>query len=186
MLLFMTASDINERDKKIEELLSVLAKGDMSALGGLYELIRADIYAFALSKLRRGDEAEDITHDTFVKIWQYAPAYKPQGKPMAWILTIEHNLIRRSAKRSARTVLSEEIYENEESGDFSEDMALNEFLKELMNTLSAEEQQVITLHVLSGLKHKEIARLLDTPLSTVLSRYSRAIKKLQKLGKGEL
>ena len=53
-------------------------------------------------------------------------------------------------------------------------------LKECMTSLSEEERQIFVLHALSGLKHREIGKLLDLPLSTVLSKYNRAIKKIQK------
>ena len=52
---------------------------------------------------------------------------------------------------------------------------------EAMLKLSDDERQIITLHAVTGLKHREIARLLGMPLATVLSKYNRSIKKLQKI-----
>ena len=52
-------------------------------------------------------------------------------------------------------------------------------LAALLEDLSQEEQQIVTLHALTGLKHREIAALLELPLATVLSKYARALKKLQ-------
>ena len=49
-----------------------------------------------------------------------------------------------------------------------------------MKILSDEERQIVTLHAVSGFKHREIAGFLDIPLPTVLSRYNRALKKLRK------
>ena len=55
-----------------------------------------------------------------------------------------------------------------------------------LSTLSDEERQIIMLHVTAGLKHREIAQLLELPLSTVLSKYRRALAKLkQKLEGGD-
>ena len=55
-----------------------------------------------------------------------------------------------------------------------------------LSTLSDEERQIIMLHVTAGLKHREIAQLLELPLSTVLSKYRRALSKLkQKLEGGD-
>jgi RNA polymerase sigma-70 factor (ECF subfamily) len=54
----------------------------------------------------------------------------------------------------------------------------------MLKLLSDEERQIITLHAVSGLKHRQIAELLDIPLSTVLSKYNRAIKKLQNKTEG--
>ena len=52
-------------------------------------------------------------------------------------------------------------------------------LSGLLSALNDQERQIITLHALTGLKHREIAALLDLPLPTVLSKYSRALKKLK-------
>ncbi|MDR1538930.1 MAG: hypothetical protein LBU32_13220 [Clostridiales bacterium] len=49
-----------------------------------------------------------------------------------------------------------------------------------MNILSEQERQIIMLHCSGGLKHREIGRLLELPLSTTLSKYRRALSKLKK------
>ena len=53
-------------------------------------------------------------------------------------------------------------------------------LREAMRILSAEERQIVLLHAVSGLKHREIADDLGMPLATVLSKYRRALAKLRK------
>ena len=157
-----------------------MACGDRSAMGKLYELVGTDVYAYALSKTASKENAEDITHDTFVKVWKSAKRYSPLGKPLAWIFTIEVNLIRKLYNKSKMFVPLEEAIDVEPIGEnFAEKIITNDFLKQLLNVLSEEERVVITLHIVSGLKHREIAKLLDKPLSTVLSKYNRSIKKLQ-------
>ena len=52
-------------------------------------------------------------------------------------------------------------------------------LESLLSLLGEQERQIVTLHALTGLKHREIAQLLGLPLSTVLSKYHRGMKKLQ-------
>ena len=64
----------------------------------------------------------------------------------------------------------------------AEDRAL---LQQALSRLSGEERQIILLHAVSGLKHRETAALLELPLSTVLSKYHRGLKKLKALMKGE-
>ena len=56
-------------------------------------------------------------------------------------------------------------------------------VEQLLNTLDENERQIVVLHAVSGLKHREIASMLNMPLATVLSKYNRAIKKLQKIFK---
>lgn len=55
-----------------------------------------------------------------------------------------------------------------------------------MKQLTDQERQIVMLHAVAGFKHREIAELLELPLSTVLSKYRRALKKLRhSLEKGE-
>ena len=49
-----------------------------------------------------------------------------------------------------------------------------------MTVLSEEERQIVLLHAVSGMKHRELSELLELPLSTVLSKYARALAKLKK------
>lgn len=57
-------------------------------------------------------------------------------------------------------------------------------LEAALEILSDDERQIILLHAVSGLKHREIAKLLELALSTVLSKYRRALKKLRKYIEG--
>lgn len=176
----LTENEKHSKALQIESLLSQISEADTSALGQLYELIETDVFAYALSKTANKENAEDITQDTFIQIWKNATQYKPMGKPLAWIFTIELNLIRRQFNLNNRNVsLDEAVNVESEDGDFTQSVINNEFLRELLNVLNEEEREIISLHVVSGLKHREIAKLLDKSLSTVLSKYNRAIKKLQ-------
>ena len=187
-MIFMfaaTEAELQSRDTAVEGLILEISRGDMSALSSLYELIKTDIYAYALSKLANEPDAEDITHDTFVLIYKYAKQYKPMGKPLAWVFTIELNLIRKHCNASKANIpLDEAIGDKSTDDDFQSKITESQFLLELLRNLTEDEREIISLHVVSGLKHWEIARLLEKPLSTVLSKYNRAIKKLQNKVKG--
>lgn len=179
-LYLVTEGEAYSRDTMAEALIARMSNGETSAMGDLYELIKKDVYAYALSKTANRENAEDVVHDTFVQVWKNATQYRPMGKPLAWIFTIETNLIYRQYNKSQATVSLDDAIEVEaERDDFSDGVIDNEFLSEMMITLSEEEREIIVLHVVSGLKHREVAKLLGKPLSTVLSKYNRAIKKLQ-------
>ena len=49
-----------------------------------------------------------------------------------------------------------------------------------MKVLGDQERQILILHAVTGLKHREIAEMLGMPLATVLSKYARSLKKLKK------
>jgi RNA polymerase sigma-70 factor (ECF subfamily) len=182
VLILYTLSEKSQlsRAEQIEEQIAGIANGNMDALSRLYELIKTDIYAYAISKLANKHDAEDITHDTFVLIYKHAKQYRAEGKPLAWIFTIELNLIRKLCNANKPSAsLDEAIGEKSNESDFTNQVVNSQFLREVLSKLDKEEREIISLHVVSGLKHREIAKLLDKPLSTVLSKYNRAIKKLQ-------
>ncbi len=179
-LTSITKGEPRSRDATVESLIAQMSDGSLSAMGELYKLIEADVFAYALSKTANKEDAEDVSQDTFVQVWKNATQYKPMGKPLAWIFTIEINLIRRQqAKRKRFIPLDEEIEVANDEGAFADSLIDNEFLRQIMAALNEDEREVISLHIVSGLKHREIAKLLGKPLSTVLSKYNRAIKKLQ-------
>ena len=173
-----------DKSSLIELQIKELSQGNTQALSSLYELIKTDIYAYALSKLANKQDAEDITHDTFVQIYKNARLYTPQGKPLAWVFAIELNLIRRLCNLNKPSLsLNEAIEVKSSETDFSTNIVEGEFLNQMLKILCEEERSIITLHIVSGLKHREIADLLGKPLSTILSKYNRAIKKLQEHAK---
>ncbi len=171
---------------ELDRLLTAIAGGDKDALGQLYHLTRGAVYAMALSVLKNAHDAQDATQDTFVRVWQRAEVYRSQGSPMAWLLTVARNLARMRLRQSARQgELSEEEWNAIPASApavTAEDKAV---LQDALATLSDEERQIVLLHAASGLKHREIASMLKLPLSTVLSKYQRALGKLKSQLEGE-
>ncbi len=187
LYLTPTAEKPEENDVKLEFAIFQVAKGNSDALGDIYDMTNKAIYAYALSLLKNTHDAEDILQDCFISVWNGAKDYKSQSKPMAWIMTITRNLCYmklRSQKRSSYMSIDDIV----NSLDEAEDAALEDkvILKECLSSLTSEEREIVTLHAVAGFKHRETAQMLDMALPTVLSKYSRAIKKIKKfLSQGE-
>ena len=166
-----------KKDFLIEDLISKIAKDDKDALAELYELTKGSVYGFALSILKNNTDAEDVMQEVYIKIYENADKYNPQGKPLAWIITITKNLS--YMKLRNKNTAHEEIKESDivSNNDNIED---NMLLKLVFKCLTDEERNIVVLHANTGFKHREIAKLLELPLPTVLSKYNRAIKKLKK------
>ena len=167
----------------IDECIYAVAQGDDLALERLYNLTSSSVYAYALSVTKNAEDARDVLHDTFVKVYESAHNYESHNKPMAWLFTIAKNLCYSNFRRRSRFVdISDEDIERQFSADIqgSDDKLV---IEQLLSHLDDTERQIVVMHAMSALKHKDIARVLDMPLSTVLSKYNRAIKKLQKLFK---
>lgn len=157
-----------------------IANKDADALYKLYELINKNVYSFALSILRNHDDALEVMQDTFVSVYNNANRYENKDKPMAWILTITKNLSYMKLRKSKKTT---DIDDLEFSSIDNHDDKI--FIKHLLDKLTKEEREIVILHVVNGFKFHEIAKLLDLKLSTTLSKYHRAIKRIKEIVKEE-
>lgn len=166
-----------------EELLRRVGNGDEDAFRRLYQNTDRMVYSFILSILKNPQDAEEVMQETYLKVWTSAASYQAQGKPLAWMFTIARNLCYmkfRDQKRMADMGLDE--LPGEEPGEVCfplEHMTDAIVLRAALGILKEEERQIVLLHASAGLKHREIAAALQMPLATVLSKYNRAMKKLQ-------
>ncbi len=179
-------ADVRDR-KKLDRLLLSIADGNREALGELYGCARGAVYGLALSILKNSQDAQDITQDTFVKIWESAGYYRSMGSPMAWILTIARNLSRmRLRVYSHMAEFAQEQWDAIPAGSSAVTVEDRVVLQTVLAALEDQERQVVLLHAASGLKFREIAALMEQPVNTILSRYHRAIKKMSAQLKGDV
>ena len=190
MLSFVTvlSSEIIPDIPLDDGLILEIAEGNMDAFHSLYQQTAEGVYGFALSILKNKYDAEDVLQETFLLIHSSAARYNPQGKPMAWILTIARNLSLNKLKAHSKV---SELDDNvkHQAADFSEIANLEHklVLKTAFQVLSDEERQILMLHAVGGMKFREVAVVLVQGLNTVLSKYHRAIKKMkQQLEREEL
>lgn len=169
-------TDANKLDLYIERI----ANYDKDALAGLYHMTSASVYSFALSLLKNIQDAEDVLHDTYLQVYKTAASYKSMNKPLAWILTIARNLSLMKLRNRKKIVDSKPQDWNSAFEAIPSVTAEDRLvLVSCMDKLTDEERQIIMLHTVSGYKHREVAGFLKIPLSTALSKYHRAIKKLR-------
>lgn len=183
MLIFASTFAIKREaeDVQLDMLIQEISAGNQAALEQLYQYTHSSIYGFALSILKNSHDAEDALHDCYITVWHGAVNYRSQGKPLAWLMTITKNLCLQQLRKSQKTTdLSDENRERyfADRAELTADDRI--VLSTCMEYLSDQERQIVMLHAISGFKHREIADLLELPLSTVLSKYSRAIRRLKK------
>jgi RNA polymerase sigma-70 factor (ECF subfamily) len=176
----MSTEEQKTENHTLDLLLGELAAGSTAALEGLYCRTHVAIYGFALSILKNTHDAEDAVHDCYLTVAGAAAGYRSQGKPMGWLITITRNLcLQRLRERRKLSDLPQEDWEPYLTSRESLTPEDRLTLAACMKHLSDQERQIVVLHAVSGLKHREIAAALNLPLPTVLSKYNRALKKLK-------
>lgn len=161
-----------------DDIILKIGEGDMEAFRFLYDCTQNAIFGYTLSYLKNPCDAEDAMQETYIRVRENAHRYKPNKKPMAWVFTIAKNLSLMKLRERVAVPLDEDIlYCN---GETERQMIDNVVLRMVLDTLDEECRQIVILHSITGLKFREIAVYLGLGLSTVLSKYNRAMKKLQK------
>ena len=164
--MLMTTEYAPAEDRhELQQLLIHIAGGEREALAELYQRTRSAVYGLALSYLKNAQDAQDLTQDVYVQVWDRAEQYRLTGSPMGWLLAVCRNLCLMRLRREERHA------------------ALSE--QGALASLADEERRIVLLHAVTGLKHREIAALLELPLPTVLSKYHRALKKMRSFLEGD-
>ena len=168
---------------ELEKYIGKMAEGDWEAFHCFYEETACSVYSFVFSVLKDPYEAEHVMKETFLAVWEHAGDYVPYGKPLAWVFTIAKRLCYMRLREKKR----QEALENGEIADTGmlqprlEQTAERTALLAALDQLNETERQIVLLYAAAGLKHREIAQALNMPQATELSKYSRSVKKLQKM-----
>jgi len=174
-------SKYENSESEIGVCIKEISLGNKDALTHLYEQTRVALFGFVLSILKNSYDAEDVLQETYITIHNKASQYKDNGKAMAWIFTIARNLSLMKIRSNKKNIFLDEEWEK----NIPDTPLVNNddkiMLKLFIEKLTAEERQIIIMHIVGGLKHREIAKILDLSLATTLSKYHRALKKLKKM-----
>jgi RNA polymerase sigma-70 factor (ECF subfamily) len=183
-----SGADPPTEDLSDAALLLGIARGEETAVRLLYRRWGPRLGRFLERATRDRCEAEDLLQETFVRIYRAAPRWRPLGDAAAWILTVCANVLRdhlRRCRRMPRTWSLEEGLEAE--GAATDPAALREArcfrqaVEAALGRLPEVQRVTFLLKVEFGLRHEEIARILDCPVGTAKSRLHHALLRLRHL-----
>ena len=163
-------------DGHIIEILSNISKGDMNALGVLYDFMAERIFNYAHMILKNKELAEDVTHDVFLQIHKQTArvvkAPNPEGYIMVMTRNRAYNLTRIERRKSASLDEVPEASVNEQLDD-------RIMFETAFSKLSVARREAVYLHLICGYTHKETAAIVNAPVVTIKWRYGKAIAKLK-------
>jgi RNA polymerase sigma-70 factor (ECF subfamily) len=175
-----------------DELLKLRFKaGSIDALQRIYEKYRDHLLTLAMAMLNDTGAAEDIVHDVFVSFAQSGARFRLRGSLRAYLATCVVNRIRdrmRARKRQGQTLDMEMPLESDfdpPDGRLLSDEQ-SRLVARALAQLPDEQREVIALHLNGQLKLREIAKLLNVPLTTVRGRYRHGIDRLRSILNGRL
>ena len=172
-------------DRQFESRISLIQQGDKQGLRDIYVEYGKMIYQCCFNILRNTQDAEDITADFFLKLWQIADTYCFGGKHKRWLVTIARNMSLDLLKKQSREQLAPE--DQDYGTDSPDDSVSTEdtvtggmAVAEALERLEQTEREIVNMKVLADMTFKDIAAVLGKPMGTVAWKYRNAILKLRK------
>ncbi|MBO4733830.1 MAG: sigma-70 family RNA polymerase sigma factor [Clostridia bacterium] len=137
----------------------------------LFELYKTDVYRFALAITRDKYLSEDITQDVFLSLIRNANKVSDIKRIKSWLLTTTKN-----SSISALRKRSFEVGEIDTSSfDIGKDIYQSEFFS-MLDCLDEKDRQIVALHIVNRMRHREIAQIIGIKPGTVRQRYVRSLK----------
>jgi RNA polymerase sigma-70 factor (ECF subfamily) len=168
------------------QLVLQAQSGNSEAFGQLYDAYMERIYRFVYFRVEDQQTAEDITSQVFLKAWSNLDRFSFNRTPyLAWLYTIAHNaVIDHYRTRKVTAALDDvqlsqqdhaEVVENEI--DLTAEMKT---IKEALQTLTDDQQKVLTLKFIEGMSNSEIARHLGKREGAIRALQMRGLQALAK------
>lgn len=163
-----------------DELIANSRNGDMAAFKMLVERYEGKIAGVIKPMLGDTAEAVDVGQEVFIRFYESLDKFKGESSLGTYLIRIAINLSLNEIKRNKR---NDKIFSPLENGNQirNQESATDvyEMVHYEIDKLDAEFKAVVTLRMIEGYSSEETAKILKIPLGTVLSRLSRAQKKLK-------
>jgi RNA polymerase sigma-70 factor (ECF subfamily) len=175
-----------ESTEQVRKLVERAQQGDRQALEELYLIHFDRIYSYLHMSVGNRHDAEDLTTQTFLKMLESIGRFRWQSAPFsAWLFRIAHNLAMDHFRATRRWQPQEEVPEPEPDESTSAEAGALESIGrrsmlELIDELSPEQQQVLTLKFVFNFGNAEVATILGKTEGAVKSLQHRALASLQK------
>ena len=180
-------------DEQFNAAMDRMRKKDKSALKEVYEEYISFIYHTVLNIVNSRENAEDITSEFFIKLWEKADNYKEGNGHRGYLATIARNMAIDHMRKHQREDLQAGMSDEEDipdelevlsdPGGTPEDKVVEDVsVEEALSRLKPVYRQIISMKVLGDMTFKEIAEVLDMPMGTVTWNYQQAIKILRRFG----
>ena len=180
------SSNATAQTADLRRLVEFAQQGDREALEALYLLHFERIYSYLHMSVGNRHDAEDLTTQTFLKMLEAIGRFRWRSAPFsAWLFRIAHNLAMDHFRTTKRWQPEEEVPAPEGAeASSAEDEALQSIgrqsMLELIENLSHDQQQVLTLKFVFNFSNGEAATILGKTEGAVKSLQHRALTSLQK------
>lgn len=169
------------KEQEFEACIQRIRAGDKEGLREIYEAYVGLIYTVIYELARQREDAQDLTSDFFIRLWEKADSYRPGGQHKGWMVTIARNMTMDHLRKRKREQQVEDMDKAAEAGrGFTEELVGELAMEEAMARLKPSQRQVLDLKIMGEMTFREIADALGKPLGTVSWLYRQGIRQLRR------
>jgi RNA polymerase sigma-70 factor, ECF subfamily len=178
---------VNEKSTDLEIFLAIQVR-QVKALDLLYDRYSKLVFSTAVQLLNSVEEAEEVTQETFLRLWQRSTLYQPQrGSLSGFLITMtrSRSLDRLRARSASQQKLqriqtfTDCVLDYNPPLEFVTVEERSHLVREALKQLSPADRQILEAAYYEGLSQSEMAQRDGIPLGTVKSRARQALKKLR-------
>lgn len=174
----MKDSQIKLVETEIVDLVIHLKNNEMEYFDEFYEKTKKIIFHFIYSITKDFNLSEDLLQDTYLSFLKHIKSVR-EKTVMSYLFKIAQNKSINELKKKKR----EERLDYEKADEYETEIPNNSDYNSILELMKKElndvEFQVVVLHVIEGLTHKEISQMLKKPLGTITWTYNNAIRKVR-------
>ena len=170
----------------LTDLLIRIAARDPAAFAALYKQTSAKLYGVVARILTRGDVADDVLQEAYVRIWEKAGDFDPvKGSPLAWMAAIARNRALDEVRRVRPVSLEDQPEGFEPAAEEIDPLAARERSEGLMalvdclKALDEEKRAVVLLAYYRGLSREALAKRFGRPVPTIKTWLHRSLAQLR-------
>ncbi len=159
--------------------------GSDEAFGKIFHFYSDRVFNFCNSLLHSRNDAEEITQEVFVKLWESRKSVDPSENFNAFVFTIARNIIFNRHKKKVNEwkyldhLKNHLSQSNDETGDVVLLDELKGILEKHIRAMPPKRRKVFELSRFKGLSHKEISKELNISTKTIEIHISKALKELR-------
>lgn len=168
------------QDLSNEDLMKAYGAGDMPAFEALHRRLSPKVYGYLQSRLKRQEDAEDLTQKVFAKVHRLRESYNPEYPVLQWLFVITKSVLLDHGKAEFRKTRLEGEFVRELS-QTPQGPSLSGVMDEqaLLQGLDPASREVVQLRVFDELSFQEIAAQLGKSEVSLRQVFSRAMKRLR-------
>ncbi|MDX2247632.1 MAG: RNA polymerase sigma factor [Bacteroidia bacterium] len=171
------------------ELIARSRTGDHTAFRMLVERYESQVAGTVIGMLGNGEEAEDVGQEVFIRFYRSIENFRGDSSLGTYLTRIAINLSLNALKKRKRKQLfgfftgenNGPEFQVPDNGQTREHQETQELVQKALLGLEKDFRAVLVLRMIDGYSSKETAEILNLPMGTVLSRLSRAQKKLKEI-----